>query len=112
LKQSGGLLRYLCAPRKPDRELDELAGRAVDLDRAAMLLGDDVPADPETQPGPLAGRLGREERLEQAVAEFGRDAVPLPRTLISTASPRSYVVTFSAGRNAASIASRRRLSTA
>ena len=47
---------------------------AVDLDRAAMLLGDDVVADREAEPGALAGRLGREERLEQLVPDLGRDA--------------------------------------
>src|SRR5437899_8058640 len=61
-------------PRQADRELGELAERAVDLDRAAMLLSDDVIADRETQPGAFAGRLGRKEGLEQFVSEFGRDA--------------------------------------
>src|SRR6266436_2198236 len=51
-------------PRQADGELGELAERAVDLDRAAVLLGDDVIADRQTQAGSLAGRLGREERLE------------------------------------------------
>ena len=50
-----------------DRELGEFADLAVDLDRAAMLLGDDVIADREAEPGAFAGRLGREERLEQLV---------------------------------------------
>jgi hypothetical protein len=39
-----------------------------------MLLGDDVPADREAEPGALAGRLGGEERLEQFVPDLGRDA--------------------------------------
>src|SRR5262249_28698379 len=39
-----------------------------------MLLGHDVVADREAETGPLAGRLGGEERLEQPVTQFGRDA--------------------------------------
>jgi len=38
-----------------------------------MLLGHDVVADREAKPGPLAGRLGREERLEQFVFDLGKD---------------------------------------
>jgi len=61
-------LRRLCCyyrpagARQPDRELAQLADPAVDLDRAAVLLGDDVPADRETEACPFARRLGREER--------------------------------------------------
>src|SRR3954453_53049 len=47
---------------------------AVDRDRAAVLLGNDVVADRQTQPRALAGRLGREEGLEQLVPDLGRDA--------------------------------------
>ena len=83
---------------------------AVDLDRAAMLLGDDVVADREAEAGAFAGRLGREERLEQACPVIsGAMPVPLSRTRISTASPRSRVVTFSVGRKSGSAPSRRRL---
>jgi len=57
-----------------DREFGEIIDLAIDLDRAAVLLGHDVVADRETEAGALAGRLGREERLEQPVAQFGRDA--------------------------------------
>src|SRR6516162_6968873 len=38
-----------------------------------MLLGHDVVADREAKPGPLAGRLGGEERLEQSVPDLGRN---------------------------------------
>src|SRR6266446_7831137 len=61
------------ASRQADRELGELAGNAVDFDRAAMLLGDDVVADRQAEAGALAGRLRREEGLEQFVTMFGRD---------------------------------------
>src|SRR5215472_2067628 len=37
-----------------------------------MLLRDDVVADREPETSPFAGRLGREERLEQLVPDFGR----------------------------------------
>src|SRR6516162_10845072 len=57
-----------------DDEFSELALTAVDLDRAAMLLRDDVPADREPETRPFAGRFGREERLKQLVPDFGRDA--------------------------------------
>jgi hypothetical protein len=43
--------------RQADREFGEFADPAVDLDRAAMLLGDDVPADRQAEPGAFAGRL-------------------------------------------------------
>ena len=55
-------------------EFGELADPAVDLDRAAMLLGHDVIADREAKAGALAGRLGREERLEQLVLDLGWNA--------------------------------------
>src|SRR5690242_8225563 len=64
-----------------DRELSEFAQGTVDLDRAAMLLRDDVIADRETETGALAGRLGGEERLEQFVPNLGSDTgavVPHP----------------------------------
>src|SRR5438067_1980101 len=57
-----------------DGKLGERAGFALDPDRAAMLLGDDVVADRQSEPGAFAGRLGREKRLEQAGAVFRRDA--------------------------------------
>src|SRR6516165_8654280 len=47
-----------------DCELGELAKRAVDGDRAAVLLGDNVIADRQPEAGAFPGRLGGEERLE------------------------------------------------
>jgi hypothetical protein len=48
--------------RQSDREFGELAGAARDLDRAAVLLRDDVPAaDREPETRPFAGRLGRKD---------------------------------------------------
>ena len=66
--------RGLTGVRQADREFGELADPAVDLDRAAMLLGDDVPADRQAEPGALAGRLCRKERLKQFVPDLGWDA--------------------------------------
>ena len=54
-----------------NRELSEIADPAVDLDTAAVLLGDDVVADRKPEAGPLAGRLGRKEGLEQLVFDLG-----------------------------------------
>src|ERR1700693_5311499 len=51
-----------------------LTDPAVDLDRAAVLLGHDVVADREAEAGALAGRLGGKERLEQPVLDLGRNA--------------------------------------
>ena len=39
------------------RTLNSLNSPAVDLDRAALFLGDDIPADRETKPGAFTGRL-------------------------------------------------------
>jgi len=61
-------------PRQADRELGECASLAVDCDRAAMLLGDDVVADREAEAGALSRRFRREERLKETVAGFERDA--------------------------------------
>jgi hypothetical protein len=36
-----------------------------------VLLGDDVPADRQAEPRPLAGRLGGKERLKQFVPIAG-----------------------------------------
>ena len=51
----------------------ELAELAVDFNRATVLLGDDVIGDRQTEPGPLAGRLGRHKGLEQFVPYLRRD---------------------------------------
>ena len=60
--------------RQADRKLGEFADPAVDGDRAAVLLGDDVPADRQAEPGAFAGRLGGKERLKELVPDLGRDA--------------------------------------
>src|SRR6516162_4410966 len=56
--------------RQPHRELGEVTDFAIDRDGAAVLLGYDLVADRQSKPGALAGRLGREERLEQLVPVF------------------------------------------
>ena len=60
--------------RQHDPEFGELAGLGVDLDRAGMLLHDDVVAEREAEAGPFAGGLGREERIEHLRLHLGRDA--------------------------------------
>ena len=57
--------------RQPYRELAELADLAVHSDAAAVLLGDDVIADRQPQPGTLTGRLGGEEPLEELIPDRG-----------------------------------------
>src|SRR6185369_13527790 len=63
--------------RQPHCKLRERAGFALDRDRAAMLVGDDVIADRQPKSGPLAGRLGREERLEEFILDVGWNAGPV-----------------------------------
>jgi hypothetical protein len=64
----------LRATRQPDDEFGVFADLAVDPDCAAVLLGHDIVADREAESGALAGRLGREEWLEQLFPDFGRNA--------------------------------------
>src|SRR5262252_5504630 len=59
---------------QPHGELGELADFAVNGDRAAMLQGYDLVADRQAEPSALAGRLGGEERLEQLLPVFRRNA--------------------------------------
>src|SRR6516225_5706565 len=60
----------MSASRQPHRELGEVTDFAIDRDSAAVLLRYDLVADRQPKPGALAGRLGREERLEQLVPVF------------------------------------------
>jgi hypothetical protein len=60
-------------PRQEDPERGALADFAVDIDEAAGLLDDAVDGG-EAEAGALADFLGREERLEDLVADLGRDA--------------------------------------
>src|SRR6516164_10021382 len=57
-------------PGQPHRKLGEVTEFAIDRDGAAVLLSYDLVADRQSKPGALAGRLGREERLEQLVPVF------------------------------------------
>src|SRR6202521_2642948 len=63
----------MLAWRQPGSELGELADFAVDRDRAAVPLGNKLVADRQAKPRPLAGRLGREEGLEQLLLVFRRN---------------------------------------
>src|SRR6516165_9528979 len=63
----------MSASRQPHRELGEVTDFAIDRDRAAVLLRYDLVADRQSKPGALAGRLGREEGLEQLVPVFRRN---------------------------------------
>ena len=63
----------LIARGKINAKTRSFARRAHDGDRALVAL-DDAMHDRETEPAALAGRLRREERLEDAIDDFGRDA--------------------------------------
>ena len=63
----------LTVARQADGKFGEFAGFAVDRDRAAVLLRDDVVADRQAEPGSLPGRLGREKRLKQLVPDLRRN---------------------------------------
>src|SRR6516162_11334972 len=68
-------LSHCPAPaRQPHRELGEVADFAIDHDGAAVLLRYDLVADRQPKAGTLAGRLGREERLEQLLPVLQRNA--------------------------------------
>src|SRR6516164_6513344 len=63
----------MSASRQPHCELGEVTDFAIDRDGAAVLLRYHLVADRQSKPGALAGRLGREERLEQLVPVFRRN---------------------------------------
>src|SRR5215470_2191094 len=68
-----------------------------------MLLGHDLVADREPKPGALAGRLGREERLEQLVPVFRRntDAIVAHPDLDASVEPTGRHLQFRAIRSVA-----------
>src|ERR1700675_2267779 len=61
------------ASRQSHRELGEVTDFAIERDGTTVLLRYDLVADRQSKPGALAGRLGREERLEQLVPVFRRN---------------------------------------
>ena len=67
--------RRLRGAGKVDRERRPASGLALDEDRTFTLLHDAVDGG-ETEPVPLAVRLGREERLEDMREHFARHADP------------------------------------
>jgi hypothetical protein len=60
-RSKAALSLRLAGARQADREFGEFVDPAVDLDRAAVLLGDDVIGDREAEPGAFPGGLGRNE---------------------------------------------------
>jgi hypothetical protein len=62
--------------RQDDRESGAALGPVLGSDIAAHAL-DDVVADRQAEAGALAGRLGGEERLEQARQDLGGNAWPI-----------------------------------
>src|ERR1700730_3893691 len=61
--------------RHPYRELAVFPDLAIDSDRAAVLLRDDVVGDRQAEPCALAGWFSGKERLEHFTPDLGRDAV-------------------------------------
>src|SRR5262249_42604045 len=59
--------------RQPDREHGASPDLGVESERAAVALDDRRAGDRQALAGALAERLGREERLEHALADLGRD---------------------------------------
>ena len=79
----------LVSARQPHDELREPPGaRCSTSSCAVVLLHDDVVADRQAEAGALAGGLGGEERVEDAIADLGGMPSPLSRMRISTMSPR------------------------
>src|ERR1700722_14595580 len=62
------------AARQTDGEFGELPDNAGDLDRPAMLFGDDFIADRQPEAGTLAGGLRAEKRLEELFPDLSRNA--------------------------------------
>src|ERR1700760_2062126 len=71
----GPLIRVPARQRNP--ELGKAAGFGLDVDAAAVLLDDDVVTDRQAQARALAGRLGREERVEHLFLDLGCNAGPV-----------------------------------
>src|ERR1700730_1907733 len=63
----------MVASCQQDREAGECINFAVYRDRAAVPRGDNLVTDRQAKPRPLAGRLGREEGLEQLLLVFRRN---------------------------------------
>ena len=57
--------------RQSHPDFGELAGLRIDLDRATMLLHNDVVTDGESEPRSFSGRLGCEERVEHLFPHLG-----------------------------------------
>src|SRR5262249_18800096 len=85
--QEAALLR-----RQHHSDFGEFAWFSKDLDRAAMLLDDDVVTDGETKPGTLSGRLRREEWIEHLLLHVSRNTGSV------VANPNFHVVTEVLGR--------------
>ena len=78
-------------------QIGELAGLGIDLYRPAMLLDDDVVTDGETEPVPSPAGFVVKNGLNIFSLTSTRMPVPLSRILISTRSPRFFVVAVRVG---------------
>jgi hypothetical protein len=72
---------FHCAPRQKNPELSKRANLAIDLNRAAVLLGHNLVADREPKSSALSGRFGSHEGLEELISDLWRNAgaiIPYP----------------------------------
>ena len=83
--------------RQNDPDFGEFARLRIDLDRAAMLLDDDVVADGKAKPVPSPAGLVVKNGLNIFSFTSGGIPVPLSRILISTRSPRFLVAAARVG---------------
>ena len=77
--------------RQDDPDFRELTGLRLDLDRAAMLLNDDVVTDGQAKPSTFAPGLVVKNGLNIFSFTSGGMPEPLSRIVISTRSPRFLV---------------------
>ena len=98
--------RRLRVAWQPYPKLAVFADLAFPSDAAAMLLRDDIVGDRQAKAVPSPVGLVVKNGWNSLSLMSARMPVPLPRTRMSTASPKSRAVTFSVGMNPASPLSR------
>jgi hypothetical protein len=108
LTQRRRTVRISSPARQADRELRELVHRAINLDRAPVLLGDDVVADREAETGPLTVGLVVTNGWNSLSRISGAIPVPLSRTRISTMPSIRRVATLRVGKKSLSAVRLRR----
>ena len=93
-RQNGSSRLPLARARQDDLKLCEHSGLRLDINAAAVLFYDDVVAHRQAKPGTFAGRLSREEWIENFLFDPFRDAGPV----VSNADPRRITGRIPSGR--------------